>query len=102
MQNTIRGRKREKELFGMLFVLPTVLVLFLFVVYPISYTAILSFCDYNFAFYKRPKFNVFNNFLATVKDIQFFRALSLTLVFTLMMFTLLFVLSLSFEWLLFY
>ena len=86
----------------MLFVLPTVLVLFLFVVYPISYTAILSFSDYNFAFDKRPKFNGFNNFLATAKDIQFFRALSLTLVFTLMMFTLLFVLSLSFEWLLFY
>lgn len=86
----------------MLFVLPTVLVLFLFVVYPISYTAILSFSDYNFAFDKRPKFNGFNNFLATAKDIQFVRALSNTLVFTVIMFTLLIVLSLAFALLLFY
>lgn len=102
MQNAIRGRKREKELWGILFVLPTCLVLFLFVVYPIAYTAILSFCDYNFAFDKRPKFNGFNNFIAMTKDIQFVQALSNTLVFTVIMFTLFIVLALSFALLLFY
>ncbi len=102
MQNTIRGRKREKELWGILFVLPTCLVLFLFVVYPIAYTGILSFCDYNFAFDKRPKFNGFNNFKAMTEDIQFVRALSNTLVFTVIMFTLFIVLALSFALLLFY
>lgn len=101
MRNTISARRKAKEIWGMLFVLPTCLVLFLFVVYPIVNTTYLSFCDYNFAFSKKPVFAGFKNFMAMPKDIQFTTALSNTLIFTAVMFTLLIVLSLGFALLLF-
>ncbi|MCK9288149.1 MAG: sugar ABC transporter permease [Sphaerochaetaceae bacterium] len=89
-------------MWGWLFVLPTCIVLFLFVVYPICYTLILSFCDYNFAFDTTPTFVGFKNFSNMFKDKQFLAALSNTLVFTVFMFSLLIVLSLAFALLLFH
>jgi ABC-type sugar transport system permease subunit len=101
MQDTIRARRRSKEMWGRLFVLPTGIVLFLFVVYPISYTTFLSFCNYNFAFDKKPTFIGVKNFVNMFKDRLFLTALSNTLVFTAIMFVLLIVLSLAFALLLF-
>ena len=102
MQHTIDQRRKIKEMWGWLFVLPTCIVLFLFVVYPICYTLILSFCDYNFAFHTTPTFVGFKNFSNMFKDKQFLAALSNTLVFTVFMFSLLIVLSLAFALLLFH
>ena len=102
MQHTIDQRRKIKEMWGWLFVLPTCIVLFLFVVYPICYTLILSFCDYNFAFDTTPTFVGFKNFSNLFKDKQFLAALSNTLVFTVFMFSLLIVLSLAFALLLFH
>jgi len=102
MQHTIDQRRKIKEMWGWLFVLPTCIVLFLFVVYPICYTLILSFCDYNFAFDTTPTFVGFKNFSNMFKDKQFLAALSNTLVFTVFMFSLLIVLSLAFALLLFH
>ncbi|MFA7109620.1 MAG: sugar ABC transporter permease [Sphaerochaetaceae bacterium] len=101
MQNTISERRKVKEMWGRLFVLPTCVVLFLFVVYPIFYTSFLSLCDYNFAFDKKPTFIGFNNFVNMFQDRQFLAALSNTLVFTLFMFSSLIILSLAFALLLY-
>jgi ABC-type sugar transport system permease subunit len=101
MHHTINERRKIKEMWGRLFVLPTCIVLFLFVVYPICYTLFLSFCDYNFAFDKKPTFIGLKNFADMVKDKQFLTALSNTLVFTIFMFSLLIILSLALALLLF-
>lgn len=102
MQYTIGERRRIKSMWGKLFVLPTCIVLFIFVVYPICYTSYLSLCDYNFAFDKKPTFIGFNNFVNIFHDKQFLTALSNTLVFTVFMFSLLIILSLAFALLLYY
>ncbi len=101
MLHTINERRKIKEMWGRLFVLPTFIVLFIFVVYPICYTLFLSLCDYNFAFDKKPTFVGLKNFATMVKDKQFLTALSNTLVFTIFMFSLLIILSLALALLLF-
>jgi ABC-type sugar transport system permease subunit len=88
-------------MWGRLFVLPTCVVLFLFVVYPVCYTLALSFCDYNFAYDVKPTFVGLKNFVTMVSDRQFLTALSNTLVFTAIMFVILIVLSMAFALLLF-
>ena len=102
MQTTISFRRKAKERWGRLFVLPTCLVLFIFVVYPICYTLVLSFCNYNFAFDTSMKFIGLGNFSKMFKDAEFLTALKNTLEFTLYMFVILVVLSLAFALLLFY
>lgn len=102
MQTTISSRRKGKERWGRLFVLPTCLVLFIFVVYPICYTLVLSFCNYNFAFDTSMKFIGLGNFIKMFKDAEFLTALKNTLEFTLYMFVILVVLSLAFALLLFY
>ena len=102
MQTTISSRRKAKERWGRLFVLPTCLVLFIFVVYPICYTLVLSFCNYNFAFDTSMKFIGLGNFSKMFKDAEFLTALKNTLEFTLYMFVILVVLSLAFALLLFY
>ncbi len=102
MQTRISSRRKAKERWGRLFVLPTCLVLFIFVVYPICYTLVLSFCNYNFAFDTSMKFIGLGNFSKMFKDAEFLTALKNTLEFTLYMFVILVVLSLAFALLLFY
>jgi ABC-type sugar transport system permease subunit len=102
MRATISSRRKAKEHWGRLFVLPTCLILFIFVVYPICYTLVLSFCDYNFAFDTKLDFIGLGNFIKMFKDNEFLTALKNTLEFTLYMFVILVVLSLAFALLLFY
>ncbi|MFA6935694.1 MAG: sugar ABC transporter permease [Sphaerochaetaceae bacterium] len=102
MVNTISSRRRAKERWGRLFVLPTCLVLFVFVVYPICYTIVLSFCKYNFAFDMNLTFVGLKNYLDMFKDKLFLNAFKNTMQFTLVMFILLVVISLALALLLFY
>lgn len=101
MQNSISSRKRSKERWGKIFVLPTCLVLFVFVVYPVCYTFVLAFSKYNFAFDRSMTFIGVQNFIDMFKDSQFLTALKNTLEFTLYMFVILIVLSLAIALLLF-
>ena len=78
----------------MIFVIPTCIVLFVFVVYPICYTFVLSFCDYNFAYDMHMKFTGLGNFVKMFKDSTFLTALKNTLQFTVYMFVVLVVLTL--------
>jgi len=91
-----------KERWGRLFVLPTCLVLFVFVVYPICYTTVLSLCKYNFAFDLKLTFIGFKNYTDMFKDKLFLTALGNTMQFTVIMFVLLVVIALALALLLFY
>ncbi len=102
MQTTSSSRLRSKRRWGLIFVLPTCLVLFIFVVYPICYTLVLSFCKYNFAFDSNLQFIGLQNFVNMFKDTEFLTALKNTMEFTLYMFVILVALSLAFALLLFY
>ncbi|MBO4425265.1 MAG: sugar ABC transporter permease [Spirochaetales bacterium] len=101
MQNTISFRKKARARWGVIFVIPTCVVLFVFVFYPICYTLVLSLNEYNFAYDMHMKFVGLKNFVDMFKDIQFLTALKNTLQFTLFMFVILVVLSLSLALLLF-
>ncbi len=102
MQKTLSARRKAKARWGWIFVLPTCLVLFVFVVYPIGYTLVLSLNKYNFAFDYSMEFVGFKNFLDMFKDSYFITALKNTLSFTFWMFIILVVLSLALALLLFY
>lgn len=101
MQNTITARRKSKEGWGRVFVIPTCLVLFVFVIYPIGYTLILSLCDYNFAYDMNMKFVGLGNYIKMFEDAQYLKALANTLYFTLFMFVILVVVSLGLALLLF-
>ena len=101
MQNTISFRKKARARWGVIFVIPTCVVLFVFVFYPICYTLVLSLNEYNFAYDMHMKFVGLKKFVDMFKDIQFLTALKNTLQFTLFMFVILVVLSLSLALLLF-
>ena len=100
-QNTNSLRRRARARWGVIFVIPTCIVLFVFVVYPICYTFVLSFCDYNFAYDMHMKFTGLGNFVKMFKDSTFLTALKNTLQFTVYMFVVLVVLALSLALLLF-
>lgn len=102
MQDTISSRRKAKERWGKLFLLPTCIILFVFVVYPIGYTLVLSLCEYNFAFDSHMKFVGFGNFVKMFKDPIYLKALGNTMYFTLVMFVVLVAVSLALALLLFY
>jgi len=101
MQNTISFRRKARARWGVIFVIPTCLVLFVFVFYPICYTLVLSFNEYNFAYDMHMKFVGVKNFIDMFKDEQFLTALKNTLLFTLFMFVILVVMALGLSLLLF-
>ncbi len=102
MQETISSRRKARERWGRLFLLPTCVILFVFVIYPIGYTLVLSLCDYNFAFDYHMKFAGFGNFVKMFRDPVYLTSLANTMFFTLVMFIFLVVFSLSLALLLFY
>ena len=102
MTKVLSLRQKQKQRWGKLFVLPSCLVIFLFVIYPLVYTLYLSFCDYNFAFDSAPTFVGLQNYLSMFKDKYFVQALSNTLLFSAIQFCLMMVLALMLALLLFY
>lgn len=101
MVETITQRRKIKERWGKVFILPTCIILFVFVVYPIGYTLVLSLCNYNFAFDTGLKFIGFQNFINMFKDPKYLKAFGNSMFFTLIMFTILVVFSLILALLLF-
>lgn len=101
MQNTISSRRKARERWGVCFLIPTCLVLFVFVIYPIGYTLVLSFCNYNFAFDYHMTFAGLGNFYKMFSDEYYRTAFGNTMFFTLVMFVILVVVSLALALLLF-
>lgn len=95
MPKYLTHRKRERALWGVLFVLPCFLIIFLFVIYPLFRTLYLSFCEYNFAFDLKPTFSGISNYLKMFQDQKFRIAFRNTSVFAVIDFTLMMVISLA-------
>ncbi len=101
MQTVLSDRKRNRTLWGFLFMLPCFLIVFLFVIYPLIRTLYLSFCDYNFAYDSKPTFVGVNNYVNMFKDDKFLIALKNTAVFAVIDFSLMMIISLGIALLLF-
>lgn len=102
MTNEIGPRQRQKRKWGVLFILPSCLLIFAFVVYPIADTFYLSFCKYNFLYDKSPSFVGFGNYVSMFKDKLFVQSLTTTLELSVVQFVLIMVLALLFALLLFF
>ena len=89
-------------MWGWLFVLPSFLILFLFVVYPLGYTLYLSFCDYNFAYDPGPTFAGLANYTKMFADDAFLLSLGTTVRFAVVDFVLMMVISLVLALLIFF
>jgi ABC-type sugar transport system permease subunit len=76
------NRKREKAFWGKIFVLPSFIIIAVFVAYPLCYTAYLSFCDYNFMYDLAPKFTGISNYMRLFKDRDFLISLKNTFLFS--------------------
>ena len=96
------NRSKTKRRWGFFFALPSFLILFLFVVYPLAYTFYLSLCNYNFAYDLSPTFVGLSNYLGMFQDEKFVISLVNTLKFAVADFVLMIALSLTLALLIFY
>lgn len=87
-------REKSKRKWGLLFILPSFLILFVFVVYPLGYTFFLSFCKYNFAYDSRPEFQGIKNFVDMIHDENFVMSAKTTFKFAIFDFALMMLISL--------
>ncbi len=71
----------QKRLTGLFFVLPALIFLALFLLYPLLYTLYLSFHSYNFAYDPGPTFNWGHNYIRAFNDPVFVESLLNTLFF---------------------
>lgn len=72
---------RKKTMAGYLFVLPAVIFIFSFMLYPLVYSFYISLHKFNFVYDKEPRFIGLDNYLAAFRDSAFLVALSNTFIF---------------------
>lgn len=77
---TVQRKRRRREAFGLL--LPTALLLFVFIAYPLINTVVLAFQDYKLTSAGEARFNGLENFRAIVEDPYFTMILRNSLIFT--------------------
>lgn len=98
---SIRGGKRFSEWNNYLFLLPALVFMAVFVIYPIFYNAVLSFKDVNvYNLNAEQHFVGFSNYIKTFKDEVFYIAAQNSLVFTV--FSILFQFAVGFALALFF
>ena len=83
----------QKKLAGYLFVLPAVLFIFSFMLYPLLDSLYMSVHKYNFVYDKEPKFVGLGNYVTAFSDRDFLVALSNTFIFAF--FYVIFVMTIS-------
>ncbi len=71
---------------GYFFMMPGFIFVFVFMIYPLFYSLILSFCNYNFAFDTTPKFVGLQNYLKMWSDSSFVDAFNNTMFFSVCFF----------------
>ncbi len=86
--------KKQKAFWGILFVLPSFLIIAVFVAYPLCYTAYLSMSEYDFMYDLTPSFVGIKNYVSLFSDPDFLVSMKNTAVFASLDFILLMVLSL--------
>lgn len=94
--------KKQKAFWGILFVLPSFLIIAVFVAYPLCYTAYLSMSEYDFMYDLTPSFVGIKNYVSLFSDPDFLVSMKNTAVFASLDFLLLMVLSLIIALLIFF
>ena len=94
--------KKQKAFWGILFVLPSFLIIAVFVAYPLCYTAYLSMSEYDFMYDLTPSFVGIKNYVSLFSDPDFLVSMKNTAVFASLDFILLMVLSLIIALLIFF
>lgn len=84
----------QKQLPGYAFMLPGFIFILAYMAYPLLYSLVLSFTDYNFMYDSAPKFAGLGNYIHLFKDRYFITALRNTAVFSLGFFPSVIILSL--------
>lgn len=88
------GRSLQNQGAGYWFLLPGMLFMLVYMAYPLVYSLVLSFTDYNFLYDKKPVFIGIKNFTKLFTDRYFMASLKNTAVFSLGFFPSLIILSL--------
>lgn len=81
-------RKVNENITSWLFVLPAVLLMVAFLLYPLLSALRISFSEYNFVYSEKPIFNGLTNYIKLFQDPYFIVALKNTLYYTLIFFPL--------------
>lgn len=84
----------KKQIPGYFFLMPAFLFIFVYMIYPLLYSLVLSFTSYNFAFDTSPVFNGLANYKKLLTDSYFIASFRNTMVFTVMFFPGLMIISL--------
>lgn len=87
-------RRFKKQIPGYLFLLPGFLFIFIFMIYPLVQSLYLSFTAYNFAFDTKPVFQGLKNYQKMFFDAYFIESLKNTLIFSVMFFPIMMIVSL--------
>jgi ABC-type sugar transport system permease subunit len=97
----LSARQRKNRWYGVLFVLPALLFVFVFMLYPLLYSGYMSLTNYNFVYDDSPTFVGLDNYAAAFADSQFLTSLRNTFVFGAFYFVAVMVISLALALLLF-
>jgi ABC-type sugar transport system permease subunit len=81
-------RKRNNFIVSWLFVLPAVLLMGAFLLYPLLSALRISFSEYNFVYSEKPVFNGLTNYIKLFQDPHFLVAFKNTIYYTLVFFPL--------------
>mgnify|MGYP000914523928 CR=1 FL=1 len=81
-------RKRKHIMVSWLFVLPAVLFMAAFLLYPLLSALRISFSEYNFVYSEKPIFNGINNYIQLFQDPHFIVSFKNTIYYTLVFFPL--------------
>lgn len=90
---TIGSKKKGFSI--LLFLLPTILFVGVFMFYPLIYSFSLSFFDYNYVYDDSPTFSGLSNYINMFTDKSFMKALTNTIFFAVVFFALLISISLG-------
>jgi len=96
-----RPRRRRNGLAGLLFVLPALVFVFAFMVYPLLSSGYMSLTEYNFVYDASPRFIGFDNYVAALQEDRFITSLTNTFTFGLFYFVIVMVSGLTIALLLF-
>jgi multiple sugar transport system permease protein len=86
---------RKQRLAVSVFVLPSLLLIGLFMLYPLIYSIYLSFTEYNFVYSGKPRFIGLGNYIRMFSDPEFIIAARNTIIFAAVFFVLLLTFSLG-------
>ena len=84
----------KRQIPGYFFLLPGFLFIFVFMIYPLLHSFVLSFTNYNFAYDDAPVFCGFDNYRKMFSDTYFLDAFRNTVFFSALFFPLMMILSL--------